>query len=431
MAALFSPIRDFFRKGDLVLLALCLLASGFGLVLIFSATQYYPSGPTRFLLIQSLAIVLGVVAYMLLTMVDFRLFVEKNWKLLLAFNVLFILLLLTPLGTDHDMGNLNWLDIPGLPVDIQPNEVVKLPFILMLSYQISRIQERDRDISSLPSLLQIGGHAVFMLGLIAAVCGDFGMCVVYLFIFAFMAWASGVKLRWFILVGGGAVLAAVILWLFVLPETSLWSDYRIMRFRVVFDHDLDPQGMGFQQECSIRAIGAGQLFGCGYLNGPRTQAAYSSALPSRYNDFIFAVCGEELGMAGCLLLLVVLCGVVICAALELFNRPIIGLFLGADGTAAAVDTGRGYLTFMGFFFCLIGFKMAVDGLLRGAGDMKRFTIANLANLGLRVAVAMALAPRFGIHMVWVAVPIGWFVNWLISYSEYRTGKWKKALAQPK
>ncbi len=311
MAALFSPIRDFFRKGDLVLLALCLLASGFGLVLIFSATQYYPSGPTRFLLIQSLAIVLGVVAYMLLTMVDFRLFVEKNWKLLLAFNVLFILLLLTPLGTDHDMGNLNWLDIPGLPVDIQPNEVVKLPFILMLSYQISRIQERDRDISSLPSLLQIGGHAVFMLGLIAAVCGDFGMCVVYLFIFAFMAWASGVKLRWFILVGGGAVLAAVILWLFVLPETSLWSDYRIMRFRVVFDHDLDPQGMGFQQECSIRAIGAGQLFGCGYLNGPRTQAAYSSALPSRYNDFIFAVCGEELGMAGCLLLLVVLCGVVI------------------------------------------------------------------------------------------------------------------------
>ena len=79
---------------------------------------------------------------------------------------------------------------------------------------------------------------------------------------------------------------------------------------------------------------------------------------------------------------------------------------------------------MGFFFCLIGFKMAVDGLLRGAGDMKRFTIANLANLGLRVAVAMALAPRFGIHMVWVAVPIGWFVNWLISYSEYRTGKWK-------
>ena len=122
--------------------------------------------------------------------------------------------------------------------------------------------------------------------------------------------------------------------------------------------------------------------------------------------------------------LVVLCGVVICAALELFNRPIIGLFLGADGTAAAVETGRGYLTFMGFFFCLIGFKMAVDGLLRGAGDMKRFTIANLANLGLRVAVAMALAPRFGIHMVWVAVPIGWFVNWLISYSEYRTGKWK-------
>ena len=72
----------------------------------------------------------------------------------------------------------------------------------------------------------------------------------------------------------------------------------------------------------------------------------------------------------------------------------------------------------------IGFKMAVDGLLRGAGDMKMFTVANLVNLGIRVIIAVTCAPRFGIAMVWYAVPVGWFANWIISYAEYRTGKWK-------
>ena len=257
------------------------------------------------MLVQTAAIFLGVVAYMLLTLVDFRLFTEKNWRLLLAFNVLFILLLLTPLGTDHGMGNVNWLSIPGFPVDIQPNEIVKLPFILLLSLQITQIQEEGRDISSLPSLIQIGGHTVFMLGLIAVVCGDMGMCVIYMMIFVFMAWASGVKLRWFLLVGGGLLAAVVILWLFVLPETSLWTDYRIMRFRVVLDHDLDPLGKGYQQSRSILAIGSGQLFGQGYLQGIQTHASNSDALPERYNDFIFAVICEQLGQVFGVLLLAV------------------------------------------------------------------------------------------------------------------------------
>ena len=77
-----------------------------------------------------------------------------------------------------------------------------------------------------------------------------------------------------------------------------------------------------------------------------------------------------------------------------------------------------------FFFCMIGFKMAVDGVLRGAGDMKMFTIANLVNLSIRVSMAMMLAPRFGIECIWYAVPIGWTANFVISYLEYRTGKWK-------
>ena len=313
MSTLLSPIREFFRKGDLVLLTLCLMASGYGLLLIYSATQRYDSN--RYILVQSLAILIGVGVYFLLTFVDFQLFTEKNWKLLLAFNVLFILLLLTPLGTDNNSGNLNWLAldkiIPGFPLDLQPNEIVKMPFILLLSMQIAGIQANGREISSIPSILQIGGHTVFMLALIAVVCGDMGMCVMYMLIFVFMAWAAGVKLRWFVLVGGGIVLTAVIVWLFILPETDFWTDYRIMRFRVVFDHSLDPQGKGFQQTRSILAIGSGQLFGQGYLKGLQTQAPNSDALPARHTDFIFSVCGEELGMVGCVLLLLLLSAIVL------------------------------------------------------------------------------------------------------------------------
>ena len=122
--------------------------------------------------------------------------------------------------------------------------------------------------------------------------------------------------------------------------------------------------------------------------------------------------------------MVIFFGVVICVILELFPTQFITLFLGADGSQVAIATGYGYLVFMGFFFFMIGFKMAADGVLRGAGDMKLFTIANLVNLSIRVIMAMTLAPRFGIAWVWYAVPIGWMANFVISYLEYRTGKWK-------
>lgn len=126
--------------------------------------------------------------------------------------------------------------------------------------------------------------------------------------------------------------------------------------------------------------------------------------------------------------LVNICSLIIFLVLELFNRRIVLLFLGSEGTAAAVATGCDYLAFMGFFFCLIGYKMTVDSVLRGSGDMRMFTVANLVNLLIRVFVAKMFAPRFGIEMVWYAVPIGWFANWAISYARYRTGKWRRIAA---
>jgi len=311
LSTLFSPIREFLRKGDVILLSLCIAASGYGLLLIYSATRFESNN--KAVLVQLIGLLLGITAYIIITFVDFQLFTEKNWKFLLGFSVVFILLLLTPLGKEVG-GNLNWLAldeiIPGFPLNIQPNEIVKIPFILLLALLLSNLKSKG-DLSSVFSVAQMGGFTVFMLALIAAVCGDMGMCVIYMMIFVVMAWSAGVQMRWFVLVGGGIVAAAVIIWMFILPETSLWNDYRIMRFRVVFDHDLDPRGKGFQQARSILAIGSGRLLGQGYLNGLQTQSPNESALPARHTDFIFSVCGEELGMVGCVILLLLLSAIVV------------------------------------------------------------------------------------------------------------------------
>ena len=113
----------------------------------------------------------------------------------------------------------------------------------------------------------------------------------------------------------------------------------------------------------------------------------------------------------------------ICLVVQLLASPLISLFL-EDGSAAAFETGIQCTRFMAWFYVLTGLKMISDGVLRGAGDMTMFTVANLVNLGLRVVLAVTLAPRFGIQFVWVAVPVGWLINYLISFFEYRTGKWK-------
>lgn len=118
-------------------------------------------------------------------------------------------------------------------------------------------------------------------------------------------------------------------------------------------------------------------------------------------------------------------GMTLCVILEFFYQPLIGMFLGEEGTALAMSTGTDYLRFIGWFFTFIGLKMITDGVLRGAGDMKMFTVANLVNLSIRVIVAVTLAPVFGIAMVWYAVPVGWAANYVISFLEYRTGKWRK------
>ncbi|MBR7147298.1 MAG: MATE family efflux transporter, partial [Firmicutes bacterium] len=120
------------------------------------------------------------------------------------------------------------------------------------------------------------------------------------------------------------------------------------------------------------------------------------------------------------------CFAILIAAVTIpLAEPIISLFLEEDGTELALATGVARTQFVGWFYFFAGLKMTTDGLLRGSGDMTMFTVANLANLTLRVSFTKIMTPIFGIAMTWVAVPLGWFINFVISFLEFRTGKWRK------
>ena len=87
--------------------------------------------------------------------------------------------------------------------------------------------------------------------------------------------------------------------------------------------------------------------------------------------------------------------------------------------ALAYQVSGNYMRWLGYFFTFMGIKMATDGVLRGLGIMRPFLVANMVNLAIRLSVALTFAPRFGIAFVWLAVPAGWFANFLISYGALR------------
>ncbi len=308
MSRLTDPIRAFFKKGDLLLLALCLAASCCGLVLIYSATRYdsaLHSYPMR----QAIFTALGVAAYFVFHFIDVELIVQRSWKVLLSCSLL-LLLSLWKFGVSGDTGNNSWVYIPGISISFQPAELVKLAFIPLLAWVMD--QQRERGLNRPSSVFRVAGLAVAYCAVIAVLSQDFGMVLVYLFIFFIMAFMAGVKLRWFLLAGvlAGIAFCAVAV-LSVTSESFMEQfGYIISRFTEAYTRS-DPQGIGWQQTRSILAIGSGKLTGQGYLQGIQTQSATEGSLPARHTDEIFAVCGEEFGLVGCLVVLALLAAIIL------------------------------------------------------------------------------------------------------------------------
>lgn len=298
-------LADFFQQADLVLLGLCFTATTFGMVLIASATHYKGVAKMiRYVGMQGVAMMLGIVCYILLSMVDLDI-IMKKWKWLVAFNIIFIGLLLTPLGIGGSTtGNQAWLRFPGIPFNIGPAEIVKITFTLLLAKQLEYLREEKRDLKSFSAAFQVGGHTLLLMGWYVAISGDMGNALTFFFIFLCVAFAAGFALRWFVLLFTGAgVGISVALALNLIPT------YMQERFKVLFDHSYDPAGIGWQQTRSLLAIGSGGLWGQGYMNGIQTQAGNGS-IPEQWTDFIFAVCGEELGLFGCIAVMVILAAII-------------------------------------------------------------------------------------------------------------------------
>lgn len=289
----------------MVLLGLCCAASLFGVAMIFSATRYMHSN--RNVLVQLVALALGICVYLGISMVDIETLM-KRWKWMVAFNLIFIGLLLTPFGVSDNTGNTAWLKFPFLPVSIGPAEFVKISFSLLLAKQLEWLRDEKRDLKSFPAAFTVGGHTLGLIGFYFVISGDMGNALVFFFIFLAMSFVAGFALRWFVLLLGGAGVGAAAIALFDLVPKS--KQYMLDRFIVIFDRSYQPLGAGWQQGRSLLAIGSGGFFGQGYLNGTQTQSDYSTNLPARHTDLIFSVIGEELGMLGCIFTLLLLCAII-------------------------------------------------------------------------------------------------------------------------
>ena len=291
-------LRNFFRKGDMVLLIMCLAISAFGCLVMSSVTGAEKFGSSiRYIVIQIAATGLGVLMYAIMSSIDLEFFSEHR-LVLVVFNI-GLLLLLIPFGTDNNTGNWSWLDFPFLPFYVQPAEICKIFYILITA---SVMNSHQNHLSSIRSVFHTAFHMVLLVGTNMVISGDAGVSLIFVFIFVGMAFAGGVKLFWFI-IGGGLVSAVwPILW-------TRMDNYQRQRILVLFDPSIDPQGIGvrYHSKLSLQSLTGGGMSGQGLFNGNRTQAG---ALPAQHTDFIFSSIGEELGFLGCALVVIMLLAVI-------------------------------------------------------------------------------------------------------------------------
>ena len=293
MQQLFYELKNFFRKGDMVLLVMCLSISAFGCLVIASTNNY--RGFLRYVLIQVLAIALGVLVFAVMSSIDVEFFSEHRAALVIF--SLGLLALLIPFGTDLGSGNKSWLDLPLIPIYIQPAEICKIFYILITASVMNSHQTR---ISSFGSVFHMGFYLILLVGTNMVLSRDAGVSLIFVFIFIGMAFAGGVKLLWFLFGSALLVAAAPIIW------NNVMDIYQQKRILVLFDPTIDPQGIKerYHMLRSLKSLTGGGMLGQGLLNGNRTQAG--GVLPSQHTDFIFSAIGEEMGYMGCALVLVML-----------------------------------------------------------------------------------------------------------------------------
>ena len=296
MAQMLKKLKLFLIKTDKTLWFLTISATVYSLILIHSMQRSYDY---NYLTSQILAIAVGYVLVIILTIIDYERVIRLWWllgglSLILLTLVFFIGVNVT--GTDDTA----WINLPG-GLSFQPSEIVKIFFIITLTAHMKYLREKDR-LHTLFGVLSLLAHTAVPV-LIIHLQGDDGTVLVFLFVFLTMAFIGGIQTRYFLIMLLLLAAGIPVLWNYIL------NDEHKNRLSAVFDIDGNAMTTyGWQQYQGKVSVASGGFYGTGLGNGARVS---SGIVPEQENDFILTVAGEELGFVGCVLLLLILLLIII------------------------------------------------------------------------------------------------------------------------
>lgn len=280
------------RRGsgaDIPFLILTLGLLALGLAVLYSASSAqsaYDTGyaiTTRYLQKQAVCALLGLIAMYLFSRVPAALWYRLAWP---VYGVSILLLLSVLIVGQQVNGARRWISIAGL--QFQPSEIAKFGAILVFARLTADFGEKSEDF--LHGVLGFGGA---LLGILVPLALEKHLSAIMLLgmVAVVMMYFAGTRLRWLLLGAVGAVM-------FLLVYVSLmgYAGDRISAWR---HPELDPGDTGYQILQSLYAIGSGGVLGLGFGKS-RQKYLY---LPFQYNDYIFAIFCEELGLLGALALM--------------------------------------------------------------------------------------------------------------------------------
>ncbi len=268
----------------------CILTAiliGFGVITIYSAT-YNPEAGTwltgfcrRQLIWAGIGLGLGAALFIF----HYNIFYQLAYPL---YGFSLILLLAVEVAGSTHMGATRWLSLGG--INVQPSEFAKIAVILALARYLS-----DRRLPPPYNLKELIPPAVIIAlpTLLILKQPDLGTAMLIILISGVIIFIAGITRGTLVTIGITAVSTAVIGWQFL-------HDYQRQRILTFLDPEKDPLGSGYHIAQSKIAIGAGKLFGKGFLKGTQNSLHF---LPEQHTDFIFAAYAEQWGFLGVLILL--------------------------------------------------------------------------------------------------------------------------------
>lgn len=301
MKTIIRSIKNFIKETDKILLLLCVIASAYGCVCVLSATQNTAAPGeriTRDFIVMAAAVAAGIIIALIISMIDYE-FIMRLWPVIAVFCIGIMLITLKfGVGPPERPDAKTWLKVGSTGIFFQPSELIKIGFIITFGVHLEKLKN---NINHPLSIIQLGIHALIPIALVIK-SGDMGSALVFMIITVCMLFVAG--LHWGYFLGGILLVIAALplAWMFLL------GNIQKERFLALIYPELYPDVI-YQQERGMAAIGGGGITGQGLFNGTLTQQ--NNGIPESENDMIFAVIGEELGLVGCILALVILTLIVV------------------------------------------------------------------------------------------------------------------------